>query len=77
MEASEIKHYSADQIGQLHKEIKSVIRPSSEPTPLKEIIESQKSTQDKRTRATNLFMKSLILAQEGKVELTQGKQIES
>ena len=71
MEAIEIKHYSAGQIDSLHKQIKSIIKPSRELSSFKDAVEAQKNTKDKRTTATNLFMKSLILAQEGKVEMSQ------
>lgn len=75
---NEVKHYSADRIDELHEEMKTVLKPSSVPTPFKEVVESlqlpQKET--KRSAATNLFMKSLILAQEGKIELKQTERIE-
>ena len=59
--------YSENEIAQLHKEVKAIVKPADKPTLFKEAVPQDK---DRKSAATNLFMKSLILAQESKVELT-------
>ena len=73
-QVDDIQHYSIEQIDDLYSNIKKVMRPANKPTPFKEMVETSKQTESKDTRvvATKLFMKSLILAQEGKVKIEQG-----
>jgi hypothetical protein len=47
--------------------MKVIVKPADKPTLFKEVVPQHK---DRKSTATNLFMKSLILAQEGRVELT-------
>jgi len=67
MQVEEVIEYSENEIAQLHKEVKAIVKPADKPTLFKEVVPQ---ANDKRSAATNLFMKSLILAQEGKVELS-------
>ena len=48
--------------------MKAIVKPASKPVLFKDVVPQEK---DRRSAATNLFLKSLILAQEGKVELSQ------